>query len=229
MTHCLWCDIEIIPQITWETFLIYQNPSPICEKCDSMLQLLQGTRCLICNREHPSGGLCFDCERWEQNPQTKGLLTTNHSLYTYNDSMKEIMAKWKFRGDYVLIQMFQEKINKAYKKLLSKSYQPILVPIPLSEERSKERGFNQAEAIAECMDPKRIQHPLQRITSEKQSKKTRYDRLHSQNPFTIQHSITQPVLLIDDIYTTGSTLRQAAAILKSNGCPEVRSFTLIRG
>lgn len=229
MTYCLWCDIEIIPQVTWETFLIYQNPAPICEKCESGLQTLQGKRCLICDREHPEGGLCYDCERWEQDPQTRGLLTKNYSMYTYNDAMKEVMTKWKFRGDYVLIQMFQEKIYKAYKSIVKKTYQPILVPIPLSEERAKERGFNQAQAIAECMDPKKIQHPLQRISSEKQSKKTRYDRMHSQNPFTIQNPITQPVLLIDDIYTTGATLRQAANILKANGCPDVQSFTLIRG
>src|SRR5690625_1097913 len=70
---------------------------------------------------------------------------------------------------------------------------------------------------------------LTRIHSEKQSKKTRSERLSADNPFVAAKKVNKPVILVDDIYTTGTTLRHAATLLKEQGCPEVYAYTLIRG
>jgi len=49
------------------------------------------------------------------------------------------------------------------------------------------------------------------------------------NPFNLVKSLNNPVLLVDDIYTTGRTLRHAAQLLKEAGCQEVYALTLCRG
>lgn len=69
-----------------------------------------------------------------------------------------------------------------------------------------------------------------RTHSEKQSKKSRYERIHAQQVFQVCSEEVQGkrILLLDDIYTTGSTLRQAAKVLKSAGAIEVKSLTLAR-
>src|SRR5690606_12881635 len=98
----------------------------------------------------------------------------------------------------------------------------------LSKERLMERGFKQAKMLADFL-PIEMVEPLSRVHGEKQSKKTRQERMIAENPFFIKETINKKVILVDDIYTTGTTLRHAATLLKEHGCPEVYSLTLIRG
>src|SRR5699024_2348874 len=117
--------------------------------------------------------------------------------------------------------IFKESFKVAFKARFPNEC--VVVPIPLSNERMCSRAFNQADMLATFL-PAEKEYVLTRTNTEKQSKKTRIERLTSTNPFKIK----KPVILVDDIYTTGTTLRHAAIILKSNGCPEVYAYTLIR-
>ncbi|WP_254119783.1 ComF family protein [Bacillus sp. FJAT-29790] len=167
----------------------------------------------------------MDCVRWEEDDEWKGTLEKNHSLVTYNDFAQEVIARYKFRGDYVLSKAFAALIQK---KLRSIPFD-MIVPIPLSAERQYERGFNQSEAlILACgREPHRL---LTRTHTEKQSKKSRSDRIHFSQVFQIAERIPdQKILLIDDIYTTGSTLRHAAKQLIAAGANSVSSLTIARG
>jgi competence protein ComFC len=167
--------------------------------------------------------LCNDCVRWEDDPEWSGYLDRNVSLFQYNDFLKEVIARFKFRGDYVIAKAFAELI----KSELAKLEYDFLVPIPLSEERLYERGFNQAEALIReaGFTPTPL---LTRIHSEKQSKKSRSERIHVPQVFQVSESLGGTILLVDDIYTTGSTLRHAAKILKEAGAELIQSLTLAR-
>jgi competence protein ComFC len=169
------------------------------------------------------GDLCNDCVRWEADPEWKGYLDQNISLFQYNDFLKEVIARFKFRGDYIIAKAFAEQI----KSKLAKLEYDFLVPIPLSEERLYERGFNQAEALLTVAGytPTPL---LTRIHSEKQSKKSRTERIHVPQVFQVSENESGKILLIDDIYTTGSTLRHAAKILKEAGAERIQSITLAR-
>ncbi|WP_249315512.1 ComF family protein [Bacillus sp. FJAT-49711] len=170
---------------------------------------------------------CLDCVRWEQDPRWKGTLDKNISIYVYNHFLKDLIAQFKFRGDYELAKAFSPEISAQLKSL---EYD-LLVAIPLSDERLKERGFNQSEALAR--ETGFITWDLLiRTHSEKQSKKSREERLLQQQVFDVKQPAMIPgksILLIDDIYTTGSTLRQASKILKQAGAKQVRSLTIARG
>jgi competence protein ComFC len=229
--YCLVCQSLIDTRFGWAELLSPVVPKVLCESCQGKLQRVQGQTCKICGRpfklldtQYHKGELCFDCIRWEEDGEYKDVLKQNYSLYVYNDFLQEILAKYKYRGDYVLAKIFavelKEKIN-----LIKPDH---IIPIPLSNERLYERGFNQAEAlIVEAgFQP---QHVLTRIHGEKQSKKTRNERIKLPQVFQAIKPLGGTIIIMDDIYTTGSTLRHAAKELKKAGDNHIFSITIARG
>jgi|SRR5690625_2511454 len=221
---CLWCNNEIIIEISWVNVIKPSKPKKLCHDCSHKLEVIKGSRCSVCSRSY-QGDICYDCERWK----TDDPLVFNHSLFTYNERMQEIIAKWKYRGDYILGEVFRDLFLETFHTVFSfLNNDAVVVPIPLSEERMLERGFNQAKVLANFL-PLETKSVMTRIFSEKQAKKTRRERISMRNPFNLQEKINKSVVLVDDIYTTGTTLRHAATLLKQNGCPKIYSYTLIRG
>ncbi|WP_226580623.1 ComF family protein [Halobacillus litoralis] len=168
-----------------------------------------------------SKGLCRDCLQWQKT--SPGVLDGNKSVYAYNAFAKDFVARWKYRGDYVLLEALQEEIQKG----LTGDREKQAVYVPLSEEREKERGFNQSKAIIQAAGLQPVSL-FQRKHSEKQSKRKKRDRMEAENPFTLIETSPDPVLIVDDIYTTGRTVRHMASLLKAGGCPSVSSFTIFR-
>ena len=230
---CLNCHELILANIGWRAIFSVEKEQLICQTCEGKLEKIEGEQCRICSRPFQNidekfrrGDLCHDCFRWEEDPEWQGYLERNLSLFLYNDFLKEMIAKFKFRGDYVLAKIFSEFL----KKKLTEIAPDLFVPIPLSEERLYERGFNQASAIL-IEAGYQPNHLLSRIHSEKQSKKSRSERIHLPQVFQLLPDIQvagKKVVLIDDIYTTGSTLRHAAKLLKVGGAASVQSLTLAR-
>lgn len=226
--HCLYCHEKLIVQTSWEKVFFPNEETKLCHKCMNNLHKLKGSRCHKCSRENDES-LCFDCKRWQDSFEKGDPLIRNISLYKYNEFMQQLIAKWKYRGDYILGKCFKNEFIALFKKHFGHiANSAVIVPIPLSEERLFERGFNQAEMLASFISDELI-HCLERVHTEKQSKKTRRERMLTLNPFILRTPINKRIILVDDIYTTGRTLRHAAHLLKENGCPEVYAITLIRG
>lgn len=228
MNCCLWCDENIIMQINWESVIHLRQRPLLCEDCINQLEKLSGNKCRTCSKQ-TTERQCDDCKKWTNIYTNNDPLKKNVSLYTYNDYMKEMIAKWKYRGDYILSEVFKDAFRSYFNEEFAEvKNETIIIPIPLSKERLFERGFNQANVLASFISD-HMEQLLERVHSEKQSKKSRIERMTSANPFRLTKAVQKPVILIDDIYTTGRTIRHAAALLKSNGCPAVYAYTLIRG
>ncbi|WP_085991344.1 ComF family protein [Oceanobacillus senegalensis] len=225
--NCLSCDVEIIPEVTWKNVFILDRPNLLCKDCESSLEKISGNRCKRCSR--PSkGNVCSDCQWWEKQ-MDRDSLDFNYSTFKYNTRMQEMIAKWKYRGDYYLGEAFRFSfLASFYERFSFLKKEAIVVPIPLSEERQLERCFNQAEMLAGFL-PIKMKNALSRVHGEKQSKKSRRERICTENPFFLTQTLNKPVILVDDIYTTGTTLRHAAQLLKDSGTPSVYSMTLVRG
>lgn len=225
--QCLWCDEQIIQETSWKNLFLPEGKALLCLECKSKMEVLSGSRCLLCSRITKEG-VCADCQWWEKQTD-KDPLMFNHSVFAYNVFMQELIAKWKYRGDFCLGNAFKEPFVKSFRsKFAFLEKNAIAVPIPLSKERLTERAFNQAGMLADFL-PIETYAILSRKHGEKQSKKKRYERIFTKNPFTINETINNPVILVDDIYTTGTTLRHAASLLIEHGCKEVYAFTLVRG
>lgn len=231
--RCLVCHEIIYTPVGWRTIFSAEKEQLLCTSCEKKLEKIEGERCRICSRPFQlieerfrHDDLCNDCVRWEEDPEWHGFLDRNIAILHYNDFLKEVIAKFKFRGDYLLVKVFAA----LFKEELQKHEIDLFVPIPLSEERLYERGFNQAEAllIEAGLTPSTI---LTRVHSEKQSKKSRSERIHLPQVFQISAGADfagKKVILIDDIYTTGSTIRHAAKLLKGAGAESIQSLTIAR-
>ena len=111
----------------------------------------------------------------------------------------------------------------------------VMIPVPLHPKRKRQRGFNQAQLIAkELSRLKRIEiveeclvktknTPPQTQLDEDQREKNVSEAFGINKGDQIREKV---VLLVDDVYTTGATLRECSAVLKEAGAKEVRAITL---
>ncbi|MEZ2719595.1 ComF family protein [Niallia circulans] len=228
---CVICLAPVIPEFNW-TYLFSKEPECyLCASCKEKLAVIKGDTCRTCGRSlqllesvHIKDGMCHDCQKWENVEKWKGILQSNQSLFLYNDFLKETIARFKYRGDYQIAAAFVSFLPMDFGK------NKVVMPIPLSDERLYERGFNQVEAVLFYAKVPYV-NGLVRTHSEKQSKKTRKQRLQIENIFKIEQKetvIAQDIVLVDDIYTTGATLRNAAKVLKEAGAKSITSFTIAR-
>ncbi|MFC7321879.1 ComF family protein [Halobacillus campisalis] len=222
--RCLICFEQVLPKVDWTSFLTVQKPIKLCVSCMEKFAVIDEPGCKGCGRKD-GNGLCFDCERWNRS-EYSGVLEENVSVFGYNDFAKELVARWKYRGDFTLVHAFAEAVQTKYKNHFH-GMDAELGAIPLSVERLLERGFNQSEAVITMLGAS-PHHFFKRKGNEKQSKRGRVERIMGENPFELIESVECPVVLVDDIYTTGMTVRHLARLLRENGCPRVHSFTVFR-
>jgi len=136
-------------------------------------------------------------------------------MFIYDEWMKQYFHRYKKLGDYALHQVFSGHFRHFYP----------CVPVPIFNGSENDKTFSPVEAL---LVPQHIVHLLEKTTPIKQSQRTLYQRLHSSNPFswTGTEKIPSRIVLVDDIYTTGMTLHQAALLLKENGVREVHGVCL---
>ena len=230
MNRCLVCDEGMKQALTWRSLLKQAEARAICEGCEGKLNRITGETCKMCSREldgnYSTGDLCLDCSRWERDREWGGYLSKNISLFHYNEYLKDIIAKYKYRGDYALAEVFVPFLKERLKDMEF----DLVTVIPLSHERLTERGFNQVQALADLLGIHTVEI-LTRIHTEKQSKKSRQERMSLPQVFQVMQLDLlehKSILIIDDIYTTGTTLRHAAKALITAGAKEVSSITLAR-
>jgi len=130
-------------------------------------------------------------------------------------------------------------IARIIKKRFPRVEADCLIPIPLHKSRLRWRGFNQAELIARELSllwniPVRTDLLIrQKSTSPQADIKNRDDRIKNATGIFAPHLVVKPlsgtVILIDDLSTTGSTLDQAARVLKSLGVEKVIGVVFARG
>ncbi len=123
--------------------------------------------------------------------------------------------------------------------LMENFREPILVPIPLSSKRKRERGYNQAELICDDLVKldKNMNFKLEKNILIKPKDTEHQARIHNRSQrlknivgsFAIKNAASlqkRNIILIDDILTTGATLAEAKKVLKLSGARKVIAFTV---
>ncbi|NHN33861.1 ComF family protein [Paenibacillus sp. S3N08] len=209
-----------------------QGKLPLCESCSAAIPWILHIRCEGCGRPE----ICPDCNR-----RTQAYFVQNRSAVSYSPLMKEWLGVFKYRGHEKLRELLGTMLLHAYYQhqkhpaasANASPYTELITFVPLSEQRLAERGFNQAQQLAEELSVLTgipVIDVLERTRhTDKQSFKTRGDRLEDlQGVFalhpagrnelkqlTAQSGVQSDIRLyiIDDVYTTGSTLNECAKVI----------------
>lgn len=221
MNSCVLCNSLLDEKLTFCDLLTLTKPKArACDTCFEKFQRISAQHCPKCYRDG-MGEACMDCQVWIK----KGKEVSHKSCFVYNEAMKDFFSQYKFQGDYTLYSVFTEVLQKELKGYSDYT----LVPIPVSAKKYQTRGFNQVTALLEGTKLP-FKEVLEKHDTIAQSSKTREERLQSQQCFKVKDNVQVPtkVLLIDDIYTTGSTLQLAKEILVEAGVKEIVTFSLAR-
>ena len=218
---CLLCGQTMKTVLTFSSLLLLRNDiSCLCSDCDSTFERIGEEYCPNCMKTGLSIK-CQDCQFWCK----EGIEVSHRAIFIYNQAMKDFFSRYKFDGDFLLRKAFASVLSEELKKY--KGYQ--FVVIPLSPERLLERGFNQVEGLVEAAGFSYLDL-IEKREQRASSSKSRSERLETELPFFVKSGITIPkkILLIDDIYTTGTTINRVKKLLEEAGAEDVKTLSLVR-
>ncbi|MEK7592875.1 MAG: phosphoribosyltransferase family protein, partial [Patescibacteria group bacterium] len=190
--------------------------------------------------------ICPVCGKSAMMGLTHPYCTTRHgidgltSFFHYAGPIRNFVQQIKYKFVSDMVSIFVSQIPQSRINALShlRYNDVVIIPIPLHPRRLRHRGFNQAEKISECLS-KRMSLPVgknllrrAKYTKPQVEKRTREERMkHMEDVFTVdtKHAVKiKGVFLVDDVCTTGATLRSAAYVLKKAGIPWVWGVTMAR-
>lgn len=217
----------------------------ICEGCFKKIEIIEKPICPVCQRQAIGGKTHPGCQTWWS---LDGLVV----VCRYQGPVKTAIAKVKYKWVYDIGKTLVDLISKnLWRYDLGKDL--ILVPIPLHNKRKNWRGFNQAEILARDLAEKfqvrysdylvRIKETKTQVGLDKKQRKENIKDAFSLNP--IHKGVRRPldsaqgkimdeirgrnIILVDDVYTSGATMAEAARVLKRAGAKSVWGMAVALG
>jgi ComF family protein len=226
-------------------FLLYPPRCPICERlrdirdpgicvsCRKKIAYASEPRCKKCGKKlkTESAEYCEDCRVYPHE------FTQARAAWLYQDPVRGAVYRFKNSNRREYASVFAEEMIRQNAVWLSNLKVDFIVAVPLHKKKRRLRGYNQAELLAteisrKCGIPLRRDLLYKSKETEQQKSLTRQKRkANLKDAFLVKEKIPsgQSFLLIDDVYTTGSTADAAALVLKEAGAKAVYVLCLCIG
>lgn len=207
----------------------------ICKECYKTLPFIEEPRCMKCGKplESMEKEYCYDCEKRTFHYEY------GYGLFRYNEQMKRSLSAFKYHGKREYAEFYGQQLLIHFKEWIVSVGIQVIVPVPVHKKKKRMRGYNQAALLAaivakgtgiplaEALErsintlPQKVLDNRERIYNLQNA-----FRVHSRNEFSIEG---KKVLLIDDIYTTGSTIEVCTNALLRAGADKVYYLSLCIG
>lgn len=231
--HCLLCNTSLSsergnPQELNPSFLVCQDcwkslnilPHPFCPSCRAFLDLPQSY----------SGKLrrCPKC------PESS--LVLSRSLGLFDPYYQILIHNFKYKRKITLGRMLGRRLGEILKEDRLLEEIDYLISVPLHSSRERERGYNQSKVLAEEISEKISLPLLDKVLLRKKNTRDQTNLSLEQrernvkDAFTVRNNAVlrgKGVLLVDDVMTTGATLRECSRVLKEAGARTVIGATVV--
>ncbi len=204
----------------------------ICPLCRQKLRYVTEPVCMKCGKqlEEEEQEYCRDCAA------VKHLFTRGRALYEY-DSAAASVYRFKYNGRREYADFYGEEIARHLGDFISRVRPQALIPIPLHPARRRKRGYNQAFLLARAISrytgvpvcDKMLVRIKNTVPLKQLNPGERQNNLKKAFHIKGNDVKLKTILLIDDIYTTGSTMDEAAAVLLKAGTENVYFITVACG
>lgn len=218
--HCPVCD-EIVDE----------PGEKVCAECLRKIKLLTPPWCMRCGRKVEDGEeYCRDCRG------SRHVFDRGRALYEYADAAASIY-RFKYAGRREYADFFGEEIAEYLGDFIRQIQPDGIVPIPLHRRRYAKRGYNQAELLASetgrrlgiPVYPKMLVRVRNTVPQKKLNPQERQNNLKKAFNIGRNDVKLKVILVFDDIYTTGSTIDEAARALREAGAEKIYFITLACG
>lgn len=201
----------------------------VCDSCKDVLKPLKEPLCYKCGRQiiSTTSEYCDTCSNYNFS------FDRAFSLWPYNNTVKSSLSSFKYKGRREFAEYYADKLYEHFNLLLSKLNITTIIPVPIHSMRLKDRGYNQADLIAKILAEKmklpnssdyliRSKNTIAQKNLDPVSRRKNLKNAFEVNKNSKYYGVhLRNVLLIDDIYTTGSTVNACAKVLKDSGTEKV--------
>lgn len=203
-----------------------------CETCDKSIRRIAEPWCSVCGIPFPeTSPLSHPCGSCLSEPPA---FDWHRSVVAYGDGIDSMIHRHKYFAESHLVKVFADGLMASLVPLLSGA--DFLVPVPLSTDRLRKRTFNQSLELARALSRKTtipvVAHGLRKVRKTMpQTSLSRKERLENLKRAFVwkdgQKSIEgKKIVLVDDVFTTGSTLSACAKILKREKAASIGAVTI---
>lgn len=209
----------------------------LCERCARGIHYVREPCCDTCG--HPFFGDMVEDRCCPHCASLRSVFGKGRTAVLYRGVVRSLVIELKYHGGRHVARDLVVIFRRAA-ELLDFARGATLVPVPMHPRKMRERGFNQtwliAEALAEALQGEvDVQHLLIRQSeATTQTAFGRQDRANNlKNAFALAPGVSikpgHRYILLDDIFTTGSTLNACAQVLRSSGCLDLDVITFAHG
>lgn len=191
---------------------------------DKILKFLFDSSCSICKKEVEDSRIyvCRECEEGLKRKKYLHKRKNIYYLFYYEDEIKMLILDYKFNERKELSKFFADLIKKELLEVIKENDIEVVIPVPASKKKLKNRGFNQVELILdeiginyEKMGRVKDTLPMYKIDDKN------FRKLNVKSAFSCDFYFeNKNILIVDDIITTGSTMREMVKKLQNSGNPK---------
>lgn len=222
--------------------LLFPNTCPFCGKvsqeeicslCRAKLPYVTEPCCMRCGKpiRQEEAEYCDDCQKVSHS-YDKG-----HALLVHVGSVRRAIYQFKYHNRRIYSRVFAKELVRVWKPAVLRWQIHVIIPIPLSKKRKRKRGYNQAELLAVeigkllhiPVDGKSLVRVRDTAPQKKMDLAGRRKNMRHAFAWKGQKRLCGNVLVVDDIYTTGNTIDEAARVLKEAGADRVFFLTISIG